>query len=66
MGKRTDIPAPFRHELDLQRKQFVREVGRGFEELIERGVDPTPWTVAVLKTLEAVKDAAPEQLRKAA
>lgn len=55
LGKRTDIPPAFRHQLDLQRKDFVRRVGQGFEELIERGIDPTPWTVAVLKALDEAK-----------
>lgn len=58
MTKRTDIPAPFRHELDLQRKQFVREVGHGFEELIDLGVDPSVWASAVIQMLNALREAA--------
>lgn len=49
---RSDLPEPVRRELDAQRRAFCREVGAGYERLIERHIDPTPWMVAVVDLLE--------------
>jgi len=54
---RSDLPEPIRRELDAQRRAFCREVGAGYERLIEQHIDPTPWMVAVIALLEqALKD----------
>lgn len=52
---RQDLPTPIRHELDMQRREFARAVGRGYEELLELGIDPTPWMASVMRMLEAEK-----------
>lgn len=49
---RSDLPEPIRRELDAQRRAFCREVGAGYERLIEQHIDPTPWMVAVIALLE--------------
>lgn len=59
------LPHPIRHDLDLQRREFVRWVGSGYEELLALGVDPSLWMACVAQTLEALKDAAAQE-RKAA
>jgi len=41
-----------RRELDAQRRAFCREVGAGYERLVERHIDPTPWMVAVVDLLD--------------
>lgn len=55
---RDDLPAPIRRELDAQRRAFCREVGAGYERLLELHIDPAPWMAAVVASLEVAKAAA--------
>lgn len=48
---RDDLPTPIRRDLDRQRRDFLRLLGTGVEDLISRHIDPTPWMAATIASL---------------